>query len=79
MSDETPTKRAIIDHKELRVYQLAFGGVLDVLLAIGQTSSSRGIQLLPHTCATPPPNEQSDQYSPLSQTPGMKGITESTL
>jgi hypothetical protein len=30
MNDETPTKRAIIDHKELRVYQLAFDAAMTI-------------------------------------------------
>jgi four helix bundle protein len=30
MSDETPTKRAIIDHKELRVYQQAFDAAMAI-------------------------------------------------
>ncbi|MFN6188877.1 MAG: hypothetical protein ACK460_22820 [Microcystis sp.] len=34
------------------------GGVLDVLLAIQQTLSSKGFQLLSHTSATPPHPER---------------------
>jgi four helix bundle protein len=30
MNEETPTKRAIIDHKELRVYQLAFDAAMTI-------------------------------------------------
>jgi four helix bundle protein len=30
MSDETPTKRAIIDHRELRVYQQAFNAAMTI-------------------------------------------------
>lgn len=30
MNEEKPTKRAIIDHKELRVYQLAFDAAMTI-------------------------------------------------